>query len=145
MAGPKFVYIARKVGDHAYKSVSAVDKENGWLFGKFASQYSNQNNWSNKNSGARIYGIGSDGRVTSFKEKRRETGEIIAKMPVEPEAEMPKMPAAKKKDESPADPAKPDEKKPDEKKPDEKKPDAPAPAKADAPAKPEEKKPEEKK
>ncbi len=155
-AGPKFVYIGSgKVGDHAYKSVSAVDKETGqtvWTESSQSQYLEYQNNWSNKNSGARIYGIGSDGRVTSFKEKRRETGEIIAKMPSEPEVETAKMPVPKKKDETPADPTKPDEKKPDEKKPDEKKPDEKKPddpkpdaKKPETPAKPDQKKPDEKK
>ena len=149
-AGPKYVYIGNgKVGDHAYKSVSAVDKETGkvvWTESSAGMYLEYQNNWSNKNSGARIYGVSSDGRVISYKEKRRDTAEIVIKKPKETDTETDKPLTGKKKEEMTAEtPAKPDEKKPDEKKPDEKKPDEAKPdeKKPDAPAKPEVKKPDD--
>ncbi len=153
-AGPKYVYIGNGiVGDRAFKSVSAVDKETGktvWTDSSGGMYLEYVNNWSNRTSGARLYTVSSDGKVISYKEKRRDTAEVVVKKPKESEADSEKPIILKKKEEaSPADPAKPDEKKPEEKKPEEAKPDAPAkPAeekKADAPAKPEEKKPEEKK
>ena len=161
-AGPKYVYIGSgKVGDRAYKSVSAVEKETGkiaWTDSSATQFLEYQNNWSNKNSGARLYALASDGRMISYKEKRRDTA-FVVKAPKDSEAELPKSAVMKKKDDATAEaPAKPDEKKPDEKKPDEAKPEEkkpepaakpdekkPEPAAKPEEAKPEEKKPEEKK
>jgi outer membrane protein assembly factor BamB len=142
-AGPLFVYIGDgKVGDRAYKSVSAVDKSTGkivWTLSSAAQYLEYQNNWSNRDSGARIYALNADGRVVSYKEKRRDTGVQIAVMPKEAEPEQFKVPVTKKKDETSAEPPtppKPDDKKPDEKKPDDAKPDE---------KKPDDKKPDDKK
>jgi hypothetical protein len=141
-AGPLFAYIGSgAVGDHAYKSVSAVDKATGkvlWTDSSAAQYLEYQNNWSNRDSGARIYALTSDGRIVSYKEKRRETGVQIAVIPKDPEPEAPKVPVKKAESDTSAEPPKPGDKKPDDAKPDAPKADAPKP---DAP-KADEKKPD---
>ncbi|HLX62556.1 MAG TPA: PQQ-binding-like beta-propeller repeat protein [Planctomycetota bacterium] len=143
-AGPIYAYIGSgPVGEHAYKSVAAVDKGTGqiaWTESSAAQYLEYNNNWSNRNSGARIYAVQSDGRIVSYKEKKRDTGIQIAQLPKEAEPEQPKMPAPKKKEESGSDTPtpKPDAPKPDDTKPDAPKSDAPKP---DAP-KPDDTKPD---
>lgn len=153
-AGPKYVYIGTgRVGDHAFKSVTAVDKETGkaaWTESSAAQFLEYPNNWSMRNSGARLYALSGDGRVISYKENKRNTAEVVVKMTKETDSEPKTIPMLKKKEDSGTDPAaKPDEKKPDapaDAKPDAAKPDAAKPdaAKPDAP-KADDKKPEEKK
>lgn len=109
-AGPLFAYIGSgKVGDHAYKSVTAIDKSTGrpaWTMSSAEQYLEYHNNWSNSNSAARIYALNSDGAITSYKEIKRETGILVAKMPVDVVPETPTIKIIKKPEDPATDPVK---------------------------------------
>ncbi|MGD0091206.1 MAG: hypothetical protein ABSE73_14915, partial [Planctomycetota bacterium] len=160
--GPDIVYVGRdrdaELG--SYKGIMALEKATGKVLwqvptSSFFQQFLEfQNSWSHAKFAPRVYALTSDNRLVSLKEKVRDTGLKVVKMPqVEPEApQVPVKKGAKAAGEGAApgtEPAKegaPAEKKEEKKeeKPAEKKEEAPAEKKEAVPAEKKEEKKEEK-
>jgi len=112
--GPDVVYVGknREADANSYKGVMAVEKATGkvlWQSPKsdFFQQFLEfRNSWSNPKLAARLYTITADNRLLSLKEKVRDTGLRVVKVP-EPEPEAPKMPVKKGAKAAPAEGAAP--------------------------------------
>jgi outer membrane protein assembly factor BamB len=107
-AGPDTVYLGtgRAAEMGMYTGIIAVEKATGktqWRHeGKFLTQYLEfHNSWSKANLEARVFALTADNRLVSLKEKIRDTGLKVVKVPA-PDGEAPKMPIRKKGAAAPA-------------------------------------------
>jgi outer membrane protein assembly factor BamB len=105
-AGPDVVYVGLKCAKDfpGYQGIAAVEKASGKVLwqtpenGFFTNYIEFHNDWANPVTEARIYAITSDNRLVSLKEKVRDTGIKVVKMPVAAKEAPPAAPAKKKEE-----------------------------------------------